>query len=98
MELYQAPEVYERVVHYDEDKEVLSNKQEKLQVKYVKGLKCMISGLTLHSEMEGIVSCPYCGHFVKEKLLKEWLKENNICPVCRKRLQIPICPVIEFID
>ena len=54
-------------------------------------LRCMVSYLPIHEEMDALVACPYCKRIAKKKLLKEWLAKKGHCPVCRKPLQIKSC-------
>ncbi|MBD3191396.1 MAG: hypothetical protein GF308_12170 [Candidatus Heimdallarchaeota archaeon] len=55
-------------------------------------IRCMVSSLVIDFEEDEIVACPYCGNFAKKNLLAEWLKMKGICPICRKKLPLDLCP------
>ncbi|MBN1329504.1 MAG: hypothetical protein JXA54_08530 [Candidatus Heimdallarchaeota archaeon] len=58
--------------------------------------KCRISNLRLDIEKDTIVICPYCRNMAKQELFSEWLKENNSCPVCRRKVSIDDCPIVKI--
>lgn len=57
-------------------------------------IRCMVSSLVIDFGEDEIVACPYCGNFAKKNLLAEWLKLKGICPICKKKLQLALCPEV----
>jgi hypothetical protein len=37
-----------------------------------------------------------CGHYMHEKCLKTWLKNNSTCPMCREQLKLKKQPYIKL--
>lgn len=54
-------------------------------------IRCMVTGLVLQFKDNNIIICPFCGNYAKKEALKDWLEIREICPVCKKSLQIHQC-------
>ena len=59
-----------------------------------KKAKCMVTKLALDFDKKEIVICPECLNYAEKSSLKNWLRENNYCPVCKTKLTIDDFPLI----
>ncbi len=50
---------------------------------------CMISKLPLRSNQD-VLQCPSCEAYFIKKYLEDWLREKDVCPVCKFKLKIII--------
>lgn len=50
---------------------------------------CMISKLPLRTDQD-VLQCPSCESYFIKKYLEDWLREKDICPVCKFKLKIII--------
>ena len=49
--------------------------------------KCRISKLPLRSDQD-VLQCPSCESYFIKHYLEDWLRENEVCPVCKFKLKI----------
>ncbi|MHA1308846.1 MAG: hypothetical protein ACTSQN_16335 [Candidatus Heimdallarchaeota archaeon] len=55
---------------------------------------CMIKGLPIDIKNDVIVACPHCGNMAEKDLLMKWVKENEICPICKKTIFVNDIPIV----
>ncbi len=48
---------------------------------------CMISKLPLRTDQD-VLQCPSCESYFIKKYLEDWLREKDVCPVCKFKLKI----------
>ena len=48
---------------------------------------CMISKLPLRTD-QNVLQCPSCESYFIKKYLEDWLREKDVCPVCKFKLKI----------
>jgi hypothetical protein len=59
-----------------------------------KETKCMITKIAIDFDKKEVVICPVCLNYAEKDSLKNWLKENNFCPICKAKLTIDDFPLI----
>lgn len=59
-----------------------------------KEAKCMITKIALDFDKKEVVICPECLNYAEKYSLKNWLRENNFCPICKAKLTIDDFPLI----
>jgi len=50
---------------------------------------CRISKLPLRTDQD-VLQCPSCESYFIKKYLEDWLRENDVCPVCKFKLKINV--------
>ena len=48
---------------------------------------CRISKLPLRTDQD-VLQCPSCESYFIKNYLEDWLRENDVCPVCKFKLKI----------
>ena len=75
-------------IRYQLDDEKIEKKGKLIATKIdysVVGEVCMISKLPIE-ESESVLQCPFCSSYFLKEYLEEWTEENDICPVCKKKI------------
>jgi uncharacterized membrane protein len=50
---------------------------------------CRISKLPLRTDQD-VLQCPSCESYFIKNYLEDWLRENDVCPVCKFKLKITV--------
>lgn len=50
---------------------------------------CRISKLPLRTDQD-VLQCPSCESYFIKKYLEDWLREKDVCPVCKFKLKITV--------